>query len=145
MFKHVLIATDGSEVALKAVEKGLELAKSLGAKVTAITVTEPWTAIVSGEMGIAFPIDDYDKSCAESAATVLADVAGRASKADVPCVTHHVKDQFAAEGIVEAAAEFGCDVIVMASHGRRGLSRVLLGSQTNKVLVLSKVPVLVWR
>lgn len=145
MYKHILIATDGSELAMKALEQGLGLAKALGAKATAVTVTEPWTAAVSGEMAIAFPIDDYEKGCAANAARVLSSAAAAASKAGVACETYHVKDQFPAEGIVEAAKSRGCDLIVMASHGRRGVSRLLLGSQANKVVTHGAVPVLICR
>ena len=145
MFKHLLIATDGSEVAQKAVEQGLALARSLNAKVMAVTVTEPWTAVVSGEMGIAFPIDEYNEGCAASAAAILEGVATKAKSAGVACETLHVKDQFPAEGIVETAKARGCDLIVMASHGRRGISRFLLGSQANRVVTTSTIPVLICR
>ena len=145
MFKHLLIATDGSEVAEKAVVQGLALAKTLGAKVTVATVTEPWTAIVSGEMGVAFPIDEYDKGCAANAAAILSAVTAKAAAAGVVCEIVHAKDQFPAEGIIETAKQHGCDLIVMASHGRRGLSRLLLGSQASTVLTHSTLPVLVCR
>lgn len=145
MFKHLLIATDGSEVAAKAVDQGLALAKSVGAKVTVVTVSEPWTAIVSGEMGVAFPVEEYDKSCAANAQVILSAVSAKAKAAGVACETIHAKDQFAAEGIIETATKHGCDLIVMASHGRRGISRLLLGSQTSKVVTHSTLPVLVCR
>ena len=145
MYKHILIATDGSDLALKAVDQGLALAKALNAKVTAITATEPWTSIASGEMGMAFPIDEYEKGCAEGAAKILGVVSKQAEKAGVSCQTLHVQDQFAAEGIIETAKSRGCDLIVMASHGRRGLSRLLLGSQANNVVTHSTVPVLICR
>jgi nucleotide-binding universal stress UspA family protein len=145
MFKHILIATDGSELAQKGVDKGLALAKALGAKATAVTVTEPMTALLVGEATIALPLDDYDKATAANAAQILADVSAAAAKAGVACATLHVKDQYPAEGLVEAAKAQGCDLIVMASHGRRGLSKLLLGSQATRVLTLSEVPVLVCR
>lgn len=145
MYKNILIATDGSDLALKAVDQGLELAKALNAKVTAITATEPWTSVASGEMAMAFPIDEYEKACAEVAAITLGVVSKQAEKVGVACQTLHVKDQFAAEGIIETAKSRGCDLIVMASHGRRGLSRLLLGSQANNVVTHSAVPVLICR
>ena len=145
MFKHILIATDGSELAQKAVEQGLELAKAIGAKATAVTVTEPWIAVAPGEMAIAFPVEDYDRGVAENAARVLAQVSASSARHGVPCGTRHVKDQFPAEGILETAAAKGCDLIVMASHGRRGLTRLLLGSQANTVVTRSSVPVLICR
>jgi nucleotide-binding universal stress UspA family protein len=145
VYKHILIATDGSELAQKAVEQGLALAKVLQAQVLIVTVTEPWTAVVSGEMGIVYPIDDYEKAVAGNAAKILADAAESARRSGQSCETLHVKDQFPAEGIVEAANAKNCDLIVMASHGRRGLTRILLGSQASSVVTHSKVPVLICR
>ena len=145
MYKHILIATDGSELAHKAVVQGFGLAKVVGAKVTVVTVTEPWTAVVPGEMGMAFPVDDYEKGAKENAAGILGAIKGEAAKAGVACETMHVADQYPAEGIIGAAKSQGCDLIVMASHGRRGISRLLIGSQTNQVVVHSEVPVLVVR
>ncbi len=143
MFKHILIATDGSELAHKAVLHGFDMAKSTGAKVTVVTVTEPWTSVVPGEMGMAFPIDEYEKGAADNAGNILALVEHEADAAGIPCETLHIADQFPADGIISAAKDKGCDLIVMASHGRRGISRLLLGSQANQVVVHSTVPVLV--
>lgn len=145
MYKHILIATDGSELAQKAVEQGLQLAKLTSAKATVVTVTEPWSATVSGDMVIAFPIDDYEKTTAAEAEKILSGAQTTAAKLGVTCTTQHVKDRYPAEGIIESCTAAGCDLIVMASHGRRGISRLLLGSQTNRVVTLSTVPVLVCR
>ena len=145
MFQHLLIATDGSDLATKAVQHGLALAKVLNAKTTAITVTEPWSSVVAGEMALAFPPDEYDKSVTANALKILAQVEKFAELAGVPCDTMHVKDQFPAEGIVETANGRGCDLIVMASHGRRGLKRLLLGSQAQKVVTHGMIPVLIYR
>ncbi|HEX2842569.1 universal stress protein [Hyphomicrobium sp.] len=145
MFKNILIATDGSELAAKATKQGLDLAKDLGARVTAVTVTEPWVAVAPGEVAMAFPIKEYDESVSANAAHILAAVESEAKERGIPCTTLHVKDQFPAEGIIETAQSQGCDLIVMASHGRRGLMRVLLGSQATKVLTGSTIPVLVCR
>lgn len=145
MYAHILIATDGSELAGKAVEQGLTLAKALGSKVTAVTVTEPWTAAVSGEWAVAFPVEEYEKAAAANASKILASVTEAAKRIGVDCETVHVKDQFAAEGIVEEAEKLKCDLIVMASHGRRGFARFVLGSQATRVLTHSTVPMLVCR
>lgn len=145
MFKHILIASDGSELAERAAAQGVGLAKALNAKVTAVTVTEPWTAFLAGDAAIAFPFDEYDKGAAANAARILAATSEIAKKQDVACATAHIKDQFPAEGIIAACMSHGCDLIVMASHGRRGLAQLLLGSQANKVLTMSSVPVLVCR
>jgi nucleotide-binding universal stress UspA family protein len=144
MYKHILIATDGSDLAAKAVDTGLALARQLGAKVTAVTATEPWSAMVTGETALAFPIEEYEKAAAEDAARILSAVKEAAKKQGGACETVHVND-FPAEAIVATAKSKGCDLIVMSSHGRRGLARVLLGSQATRVLTLSTVPVLICR
>ena len=145
MFTNLLIATDGSELSQKAVEQGLALAKALGAKVSAVTVSEPWASVAYGEMAYGFPIEEYEKSAASNAAGILEGVAEAAKKAGVACDSIHVKDRYPADGIVEAAKERRCDLIVMASHGRRGLSRLMLGSQANGVVTHSTIPVLICR
>jgi len=145
MYAHILIATDGSELAEKAVEQGLELTKMLSSKATAITVTEPWTAAVSGEWAVAFPVEEYEKAAATNAQRILDRVRETAKRIGVACQTVHVKDQFAAEGIVEEAKARGCDLIVMSSHGRRGLAKFVLGSQATRVLTHSDVPMLICR
>jgi nucleotide-binding universal stress UspA family protein len=145
MYKNILIATDGSELAGKAIAAGFALARELKSAVTVVTVTEPWTAYASGEVGIAFPVDEYEKSTRENAAHILGGVSKLAHKADLTCATVHAKDQYPAEGILDTARSRGCDLIVMATHGRRGLGRLLLGSQTVRVLTHSDVPVLVCR
>jgi nucleotide-binding universal stress UspA family protein len=145
VFKHILIATDGSDLAERAASQGFELAKILGAGVTAVTVTEPWTAVVTGEAALGFPRRDYETSAVEAAASVLARVAGMAKSAGLDCATVHVKDHFPDEGIIAAAKDNGCDVIVMASHGRRGLARLLLGSVASRVVAHSPVAVLICR
>jgi nucleotide-binding universal stress UspA family protein len=144
MYKHILIATDGSELSANAISAGLGLAKHLEARVTAVTVTEPWVP-VSTEPVLAYPLADYERLARDSASRILSGVAEAARKADVACATVHVKDKYPAEGIIETAKALGCDLIVMASHGRRGLNRLLLGSETTRVLTHSTIPVLVCR
>jgi nucleotide-binding universal stress UspA family protein len=148
MFKHILIATDGSELADKAVAQGLTLAKALNAKATAVTVTEPWDALSMAALAEAQtynPIEGYEERMAAAATRILSSVAGKAKQLDVSCTTVHVKDRHPAEGVIETAQAQMCDLIVMASHGRRGLARLLIGSQANRVVTLSPVPVLVCR
>jgi nucleotide-binding universal stress UspA family protein len=145
MYKRFLIATDGSELAQKAVDQGLTLAKALGANVTIAHVTLPWTSVAMGEVALVLPPENYDRMAADGAQTILSQAAMAAKAAGVPCETLHVKDRLAAEGILEAATVQGADLIVMASHGRTGLARLLLGSQTSEVLHKSTVPVLVCR
>ena len=111
----------------------------------AITVTEPWTAAVSGEWAVAFPVEEYEKAAAANAQKILAQVTETAVRIGVACETRHVKDQFAAEGIVDETKSVGADLIVMASHGRRGLAKVVLGSQATRVLTHSTLPLLICR
>jgi nucleotide-binding universal stress UspA family protein len=149
MFTHILIATDGSELGGKGVEAGVNLAKQLGARVTVVTVTEMWDSanIAASAMWMADarPIQEYENAAAEGARRIL-DAAGAVAKtAGVETDLLHVKDRHPADGIIQAATDAGADLIVMASHGRRGLGRLILGSQTSEVLVHSKVPVLVAR
>lgn len=146
MYTHLLIATDGSEIAQKALDHGLGLAEALKARVTIVTVTEPWDVVVVGEAAIVFPPDQYEKSAAANAEHILSHARRTAeTHSAVACEFMHVKDRHAAEGILEAAKQKGCDLIVMASHGRRGLSRLVLGSEANNVVTHSPVPVLICR
>ena len=146
MYKRILISTDGSEVAQKGVDHGLSLAKSIGAKVTIVTVTERFP-VSAGPHWIPGPteIADYEARQKEAATNVLADVKAVADRLGVDSETVHVPEGQPAEAIVEIAKKRQCNLIVMASHGRRGLGRLLLGSQTSEVLVSSPVPVLVVR
>lgn len=145
MYKHILIATDGSDLAQRAVEQGLGLAKLAQAKVTVVTVTEPWTAAVSGEWAVAFPVEEYEKASAANAAKVLEGVQKTAASLGVTCDGVHVQDQYPAEGIVEEAKARDCDLIVMSSHGRRGIAKFVLGSQATRVLAHTSVPLLICR
>jgi nucleotide-binding universal stress UspA family protein len=145
MYKNILIATDGSELAYKAVAQGLALAKALGARLTAVTVTEPWATMAPPEVLNEPFVQEFERAASERAKQILDSVAAAAKNANVACATLHVRDRFPAEGILEAATNIGADLIVMASHGRRGLAKFLLGSQATEVLVHSSVPVLVCR
>jgi nucleotide-binding universal stress UspA family protein len=149
MYKHILIATDGSDLARKAVTHGLALAKALGTRVTVVTVTEPLATLITGDViafpAEEFPAEEYERAVTQIAQTILSGVIEVANKQGIACETVHEKDQFPAEGIIHAAKSRGCDLIVMASHGRRGLSKVLLGSQATQVLTHTTTPVLVYR
>ena len=143
MYKNLVIATDGSELARKAVAQGLALAKTLGARVTLVTVTEVMPAMVSATSLLS--IQDYERAAAANAARILGDAGAAAKASGIACDTVHVKDRYPAEGIVETAKTRGADLVVMASHGRRGLSKLLLGSQAAEVVSLRPVPVLIRR
>ena len=146
MYKHILIPTDGSEVARKGVDHGLSLAKSVGAKVTVVMVTERWP-VYGGPDWIPGPTEmaAYEAGQNQAAKTVLADVKAAADRLGVDAETVHVPEAQPAEAIIATADQRHCNLIVMSSHGRRGLRRLLLGSQTSEVLVSSPVPVLVVR
>jgi|SRR5690554_5327550 len=147
MYKHILIATDGSELASRGLEHGLRLAVATGAEVTIITVTEPWQSIDAGQVwgGSASLLDEYRTHARESATKTLAAAAERASALGVNHQTHHAADAYPAEAILAIAGDRGADLVVMSSHGRRGLDRLLLGSQANAVITHSTLPVLVVR
>ncbi len=148
MYRNILIATDGSDLALKAVDHGAELAKKTGASAIILTVTESWSGFDMAEdfeKGVTNPIQVYEEAADKTAAKVLAEAEKAAKSHGIECKTLHIRDSHPAEGIIEAATENGCDLIVMASHGRRGLNRMVLGSQTAEVIAYSKIPVLVLR
>lgn len=145
MFRNILIATDGSDLAQLAVSKGLALAKALDAKIAAVTVTPSWASVAPGEAAIAFPVEEYNRAAKENAAAILASVTEAAKQIGVECATIHKPDQFPAEGILSAAQDTSSDLIVMSSHGRRGLKRFFLGSQAQEVVTHSTIPVLICR
>lgn len=148
MYHNILIATDGSELADKAVDHGISLAKEVGASVIFVTVTERWSAIdmvEQAELGDADPIGRYQELAAESALRILDAAKSLAERTGVGVDAVHMENRVPAQGIIAAADENDCDLIVMASHGRRGFERIVLGSQTVEVLAYSKIPVLVLR
>jgi len=144
MYRHILIPTDGSELAEHGVAHGLALAKFAGAKVTVIIVEERPSGWLSfPEPGVAVAFAEFHEQIKKHAASVLDRVTNAAKQAGVPSDTIQVEDVQPHQAIIAAAEDKGCDLIVMASHGRGGLSAVILGSVTNKVLTHTKVPVLV--
>jgi nucleotide-binding universal stress UspA family protein len=145
MYKHLLLATDGTEVAQAALAHGLDLAKAVGAKVTVVTVTMPWTAVAYGVYEGLTGRDAFDEASQRQAQALLADAAAKAASRGVACATVHKADVDPYQSILAVAQDAGCDLIVLGSHGRRGLERLLLGSEAMKVITHSKVPVLVWR
>lgn len=148
MYRHILIATDGSELAGKGVQHGLALALQLQARATVLTVSEPISTGFDDALGwsaVATSLPDFQKAREEAARKVLDGVTAQAQAAGVDPHLLHVADRYAAEAIVDTAKREGCDLIVMASHGRRALGRLLLGSQTSEVLARCGVPVLVIR
>ena len=149
MYAHILVAADGSELAGRALDHALGLAKALGSQVTIVTVTEP-AALVGGGYGAvagtAFdPIPELMEAQEEAAKSLLAKAVKTAKAAGIDAKTAYVSDSFPAEGLISTANEVKADLIVMGSHGRRGLGRLLLGSQTSNVLAHTAIPVLVTR
>jgi nucleotide-binding universal stress UspA family protein len=162
MYANILLSTDGSDVARKGVEHGIALAKALNAKVTVITVTEPLPVDDYITLPQPLPVDDgsgsasgwirsqevvdrFDAACKERAGKVLDEARAMAEQIGISAELLHVPNAHPATAIIETAKSRGCDLIVMASHGRRGLRKLLLGSQTSDVLTDGSVPVLVVR
>jgi nucleotide-binding universal stress UspA family protein len=148
MFKKVLIPTDGSALAAQSSNAGILFAKSIGAEVVALHVGQPFAATIGFDgMAAAYAItdEDYEKATADQAKKYLQAALDRAETAGVQATADSVTNFNVADGIVEAATSHNCDIIFMGSHGRSGLSRLLLGSVTAKVLSLSHIAVLVYR
>lgn len=145
MYKRILIPTDGSKLSRKAIKHGINLAKSIKAKVTAVTVSMPFESLAVEPMMVIDTPERYKKHVAHLATKHLRVVTDTAAAAGVPCNAVHVEHYHPYEAIITAAKKARCDLIVMASHGRRGYAAVLLGSETVKVLTHSKIPVLVYR
>lgn len=148
MFKKILIPTDGSPLSAQAANKGVCFAREIGAEVVALYVTQPFAATVGFDgMAAAYAItdEDYEKTANEQAQKYIKQVLDRAETAGVKATGKVVSNFNVADGIVQAAEENGCDLIFIGSHGRSGLSRLLLGSVTVKVLGLAKTATLVYR
>ena len=145
MFKHILIPTDGSDLSRKAALYGVQLAKITGGKVTGFTVRAPYMVTSMDAVAAIGSEEQFEADTKQFAERALIQVQMAADAAGVPFESlQEVNDQ-PYRAIVEAAEANRCDLIVMASHGRRGVSALLLGSETNKVLTHSKIPVLVYR
>ena len=145
MFKHILIPTDGSELSRIAIENGVQFARELNARITGLTVSPPFHYFAVDAIQVNSSADDYLQHVNEKAERNLKVLKDAAGKAGVPCELMHRVGEHPYEEIVKAAQEQKCDVIFQASHGRRGVGALVLGSETNKVLTHSKIPVLVFR
>ena len=145
MYTHLLLPTDGSALSERAIDHGVALAKAVHASVIGVTVCEPLSALSIEAVAIADVSEDYRKEVAAAADKHLDVVRKAAAAAGVVCDVVHVEGPHPYQGIIDTAKAKGCDVIVMASHGRRGLSAIVLGSETVKVLTHSTIPVVVCR
>ncbi len=144
MFKKILLPTDGSELSAKAVAGAIDFAAKLGASIVGLTVIEPYSYSALSEYRPE-SFDDYSARMEKFAQDRLAKVEAAARAGGVPIETTMVKSFSPYEAIIATAKDKGCDVIFMASHGRRGLNAVLLGSETQKVLTHTAIPVMVYR
>jgi nucleotide-binding universal stress UspA family protein len=145
MYKSILIPTDGSELAGKAVQDGITFAKEIGAKITVLTVTLPFRVFTLDPQVVEDTVDQYQKRVQANTAKLLGGAAKAAKAAGVTCETVQVEHEHPYQAIIDTAKSKGCDLIVMASHGRRGVSAIILGSEAVKVLTHAKIPVLVHR
>ncbi|MBL8341223.1 MAG: universal stress protein [Rubrivivax sp.] len=147
MYKHVLIPTDGSTASAHAAKQGVAVAKAMGGRVTGLFVAPAPTPIVfEGLLPVGYvQPEEHASLSAEAAARFLGVIEKAAAEAGVPFEGATLTGEYPAEAILAEAAARKCDLIVMASHGRRGLAHALLGSETQKVLARAKVPVLVCR
>jgi len=144
MFKRILVPTDGSDITAKAIETSIALAKSLGAMLYTISVKEPFPYSAISEMQPTPPQEFFDAQ-ERIAAKRVQHVVELSQAAGLVCHAHTVEALHPWEAIIDHAKRLECDLLVMASHGRRGVSALLLGSETQKVLTHSKVPVLIVR
>ena len=145
MYKHVLIPTDGSELSSNAEAAGLTLAKALDARVTALTVTQPFQFIGMDPMMLVVSEPEFEKAQAARAEKTLERVRTTAAAIGIPVETLRSVSSQPFEAIIATAKERGCDLVFMASHGRKGIAGLILGSETVKVLTHAKFPVLVYR
>lgn len=149
MYAHILVATDGSDLADRALDQAIAVAKALKSDLTVVTVSEPASVVAAGYYAgtsyISDPLPDLLEAQEKAAKDLLDKAEVNVKAADLSVKTVYLNESYPAEGIVFIAEKHGADLIVMGSHGRRGLGRLLLGSQTSNVLSQTKIPVLVTR
>lgn len=147
MYNHILIATDGSDLANRCVEQGLSLAKALNCDATVVTVTAPYSSagIFGGMFDDEAIVDKYDQSWRKYAEKILQNAQDRARKIDLEVKVLHLVNPIPSDAILKAADSIGCDLIVVATHGYSGAQRLLLGSQANEIVTLGKKSVLIVR
>lgn len=144
MFRKILVPTDGSELSAKAIAGAVEMAKRMGAKLVGMTAVEPYSFSTVAEYRPE-SLENYEARVKAAAQDRLQKLESAARAANVEVETSVARTFSPYDAIIETAQRTGCDAIVMASHGRRGLNAVLLGSETQKVLTHSKIPVMVYR
>jgi nucleotide-binding universal stress UspA family protein len=145
MYQHILIPTDGSDLSIGAVRHGARLAKAIGAKITLFTAMRPFNPLKPGSILPLRDPEEHRERESERADAYLSAAKKIVDEAGVPCETARAEHARPYEGIIATAVGHGCDLILMASHGWQGVAALVLGSETNKVLVHASVPVLVVR
>jgi nucleotide-binding universal stress UspA family protein len=145
MFKHLLVPTDGSPLSAKAAQAAVNFASEVGARITALSVAEPFPYSALSESAFLADQTRYQQQAQDHARRHVNEVSEVARAAGVPCETRVASSFSPYEEIVRLADELGCDAIFMASHGRKGINRLFLGSETQKVLAHSTLPVMVFR
>jgi nucleotide-binding universal stress UspA family protein len=145
MYHHILIPTDGSPLSTVAVEHSMDFARDAEAKVTVLTVVDPFHVFSADANQLAGTRADYQRRARMHAAEILTDAQLKAKARGVPCDVVQLESESPYDAIIDTADKNGCDLIAMASHGRRGVAAIVLGSETLKVLTHSKIPVLVYR
>ena len=147
MFKHILVPTDGSQLSTDTVRRAVTFAKEVGAKITYLYAKPSYPIAFYGEGVLIDPTtpQQFDEMAEQQAQQVLADAVSKAQAEGVACDCVSAINDWPYEAIIATAEDVGADLIFMASHGRRGIGALLLGSETQKVLTHSKVPVLVYR
>jgi nucleotide-binding universal stress UspA family protein len=145
MYKHILIPTDGSKLSMRAIEHGVDLAKRVNARIAGLAVISPWLEVAQSIEAFAVTQVQYERNAEAYAASSLLAVSDVAHKAGVCCSVVQIKHPRPWRAIIDTASSMRCDLILMASHGRRGLDAMIVGSETQKVLTHSAIPVLVYR
>ncbi len=145
MFKHLLLPTDGSPLSEATIQKGVQFAASINARVTGFYVMPEFRVVTYRTEMLEDTREEFFRHCRAQAEQFLGVIENAAKAAGVACDTDSATSDHPYEAIIQAAEQKGCDLIMMASHGRKGLKGLLLGSETHKVLIHSKIPVLVYR
>ena len=145
MFKHILLPTDGSPLSEFTVQKGMQFARSINARVTGLYVIPPYRLLTGGAESMSDTKEQYEKDSSAHARKFLEAISKLGKELGVTCDCVSETGSHPYEAIVGAAEKRGCDLIMMASHGRHGVQALIIGSETNKVLTHTKIPVLVFR
>lgn len=147
MFKHILVPTDGSLLSMDTAQRAIRFAKESGSRLTFFHAKPDYPVAFYGEGALIDPTtpERFAEMAEKRAQEILEQCAAKAREAGMDCNRVSAVSNIPYEAIIEAAQDAGCDLIFMASHGRRGISGLLLGSETQKVLTHSRIPVLVYR